>query len=409
MSDNIRFYFYLIILAPFVGYFTYYTIGFDGRQALSYLALPIFIIFLQHKKTEIVIPKFIYLYIVYIAYVYIWNIINGYIDEKGWLKYLFNNFHIYFVFILIVIYNTKLSNKSYSNFVILIKVILFIAIAGAIVQFLIDPNWMIIPFEWEYNEGIFYIDRRPSIFTYVGPNDYGISVLAFFSLILSIQLNNKNFIGMLIFIIITGLYSFLSNSRYVMMGFILVFAQIFFGKKKSNLISYIIFSSLAFIVIFYVYTNIFGVDLHTLGEKRLFAEGSITATSRYGAYINFLRFFPENPIFGNGFQVSDKVRDASNAIGSSRIHVGYFSHLVSYGLVGGVLLFSFWFSLARDLYRKAKHTAYYGSFFAFLVFLFANATFPEFNLFYPGIIFAFVFSEYYYQLYNNNIKLKEQH
>lgn len=95
--------------------------------------------------------------------------------------------------------------------------------------------------------------------------------------------------------------------------------------------------------------------------------------------------------------LTNQIEAASRAVGSSQIHVGYLSHLVSYGIIGSFLLFSFWFLLAKDLYRKAKLTKYYGPFFAFIIFLFTNLTLVDFNLFYPGIFIAFVFSEYYYK------------
>ena len=69
--------------------------------------------------------------------------------------------------------------------------------------------------------------------------------------------------------------------------------------------------------------------------NRLFAEGSISETTRYKSISTFLDFFPRNPILGDGYRVSEEVRDASQKIGSSHIHVGYLQRLVSYGLIGG--------------------------------------------------------------------------
>jgi hypothetical protein len=397
MKSFVKYYFYLLLFAPIFGYISYQITGFDGRQMLSYLALPLYLLFLLGHNRKIIIPRFIGIFIIYVIYVYIWNILIGVIEDKGFLKFIFNNFHIYFILVLIIIYNVTITDKTYNKFTLTIKLLLLVALIGSLIQFFIDPNWMIRPADWEINSGNIYLDRRPSVYTYVSPNDYGISILAFFSLILAIQIKSRNIKWIILFIIMVGLYSFLSNSRYVMLSFIIVLVQIYLSSENKIKILTLFYSIIALGILYYIYTVTLGVNLQKLSEERLFAEGSIQATSRYGAFINFLEFFPQNPIFGNGYQVSKEVREASQDIGSSRIHVGYLSHLVSYGVVGSFLLFYVWFALARDLYRKAKKSKFYGSFFAYLVFLFANATFPEFNMFFPGLILAVLFSEYFYR------------
>ena len=101
----------------------------------------------------------------------------------------------------------------------------------------------------------------------------------------------------------------------------------------------------------------------------------------------------------NPDHLTDEIKEASRAVGSSQIHVGYFSHLVSYGLFGSIFLFTFWFGLVRDLYKKAKSSGFYGPLFAFLVFLWFNATAVDYYLRYPGLIIAIVFNQYYFTNY----------
>ncbi len=408
MKNNPKWYFYLILLAPVIGYFSYYTLnGYQAWQILSYLVLPLFAIFIFQRQTKIFIPSFFYFYIAYAIYIYIWKLFNGYLYEKGLLKYIFNNYHVYYILLLIIIYNTNISHKTYQKFITLIKIILFIAIIGALIQFFY-PSWMIRPTGWTAGAGNIFLDRRPSIFTYVSDNEYGVSVLAFFSLFFSIQLVDKNTRSLIIFSIIIGLYSLLTNGRYIMIGFIIVMMQSLFIKGKSKKVYYIVYFAAALGIIYYVFTNILGVNLQQLELQRLFAEGSIQNTTRYGAYINFLHFFPEKPIFGTGVHLTDEIRRASRAIGSSQIHVGYLSHLVSYGLFGSFLLFTFWYYLAKDLYRKAKQTTYYGPFFAFLIFLWFNVVAVNFMLMFSGLIIALVFSQYYFWQHNSQIKLQNE-
>ena len=109
---------------------------------------------------------------------------------------------------------------------------------------------------------------------------------------------------------------------------------------------------------------------------------------------NFLFYFPQKPFLGTG-ELTDEIKAASQAVGSSHIHVGYLSHLVYYGIVGCFFLFGFLYLLMKELYNTAKNTNYWGSFFAFMVFLWSFATMSESSIFYPGLIFALIFDKYF--------------
>jgi hypothetical protein len=393
----------IVILSPFIGYLTYnFLSGYLPPQLLSYSVIPLYIIFLLSNKKNIKIPSFLIFYFLYIIYIYIWRLFNGYLEEKGIAKYIFNNYHIYAALLIIIIYNIKFDKAHLNRMSILIRIILIIALIGSLMQLIINPDLFIIPHGENINEGSIYLTRRPSIFTYVSDNDSGITVLAYFSIILSLDSIKKNNLRLTIFISIIGLYSILTNGRYIMIGFLLVTLQLLIKQRFTKILKYLFFFSIAIILAYYIYANWLGFNLHELAEKRLFAEGDIKNTTRYLAYRLFLEYFPQNPIFGTGVHLTDEIMKAAYKGGSSQVHVGYFSHLISYGVVGSFFLFTFWFLLARDLYRKAKITGYYGSFFAFSIFLFANATLVDFNLFYPGIIIALIFSEYYFKNYPNN-------
>ena len=146
-----------------------------------------------------------------------------------------------------------------------------------------------------------------------------------------------------------------------------------------------------------------GYDFLDWYNTRLLAEGSIKETTRFKAIENFIVFFPREPIFGTGVHLTDEILSASKSVGSSQIHVGYLSHLVSYGLVGSFFLFGFWYLIAKKLLITAKQTNYWGSFFAFLTFLWAQATLVHFSIFYYGLIFALVFDKYIQDRHKYNI------
>ncbi len=396
MKNTFNYFIYALLFTPILGYFSFTYTGFSPIQLLSYSTLVLIFVFIITTREGIIIPKFLYFYFCYIIYIFIWRLYNGYIEDKGLDKYIFNNFHLYTALLIIIIYNVKIDELTFQNSIKIIKTILIIALIVSLIQLLINPNFYTRTLGWAGEGGSIYLSRRPSIFSYVSDNDGGISGLAYFSLILSICSIENKIRQLIFFSIIAGLFAILTNGRYVMIGYVLVALQFLIKQSPTKTIKYLIYFSLVVLIGYYIYTDLLGFNLKDLAQDRLFAEGDIRNTTRYLAYEVFLKYFPQNPFFGTGVHLTDEIKRVVNEGGSSQVHVGYLSHLISYGIVGSLLLFSFWFSLARDLYKKAKVTGFYGAFFAFIVFLWANVTFVEYNIFYPGVIVALVLSEYYY-------------
>ncbi len=181
-----------------------------------------------------------------------------------------------------------------------------------------------------------------------------------------------------------------------MVAFILTTLIIFVAQKRKvkGILKYT-FSILLISLIFYQILMFFGYNLGDWFSQRLFAEGSIQSTTRYGALVNFIMYFPQAIFLGTGVHLTSELEYASHSVGSSQIHVGYLSHLLSYGLVGSFLLFGFWYMLAKKLYNTAKSIGYWGSFFAFLIFLWANSTLVMYSIFFYGLIFALIFDKYF--------------
>ena len=194
-----------------------------------------------------------------------------------------------------------------------------------------------------------------------------------------------------------------------MVGFLLLTFQfaIYNKKELKNYLKYIS-TAIILIVIFYSVLKFFGYDLYNWYHERLLSEGSIEQTTRWKAWGNFIYFFPKYYLWGTGELNAWAVKRASHAISSSQIHVGYLAHLVSYGIVGSFFYFGFLFMLTKSLYKRAKLTNYWGSFFAFLIFLWAEATLVYNTIFFTGLIFALVFDTYYYDKYYEYI-IKNKH
>jgi hypothetical protein len=247
-----------------------------------------------------------------------------------------------------------------------------------------------------------YKSRRTSIFGFINLNSLGLTFIPIISIIIGYQLNKKQWYY-IFFLLLGGLTALLSNTRYIMVGFSLLTLQILFYKKISviGMIRYFFIILILFLLTYYL-LSLFGYDFIEWFNTRLFSEGSIKETTRFKAIDTFLKFFPDNYFFGLGELLSDEVVKESHRIGSSHIHVGYLSHLVSYGIFGCLFLYSFWVLLVAKLYRTAKRTRYWGSFFAFVTFLWAFATFSNSSMFFYGILYAIIYNKYFSDLYKMN-------
>lgn len=295
MGKIFKYFVYALLFSPLIGYFTYTYYDYQAVQFLEYTVIVLFTIFIVTRNKTIYIPKFLYFYFCYIIYIFIWRLYNGYVEEKGFVKYIFNNFHLYTALLIIVIYNIKIDKSDFDKTLTLIKIVLIIALVGVLLQLLIDPNLFVRPYGWDADEGSIYLSRRPSVFTWVSDNEYGISILAYFSLILSFDSIDKKNLRLILFLILIGIYSILTNGRYIMIGYVLVITQLLIKQRLKIILKYFIFISLAIFIGYYIYTDVLNFNIKELAEKRLFAEGAIKNTSRYLAFELFIKYFPENP------------------------------------------------------------------------------------------------------------------
>ncbi|MCR4417187.1 MAG: hypothetical protein NUV92_05525 [Ignavibacteria bacterium] len=405
----------LLLLTPLLSYITfgiYYKENAIYYFQIFFVFYGIFLLFFN-RFLDIRIPKYLYLLIFYIIYILFWSFSNGTFEKKG---IFFSEFReqLAIFFILLIIYNINFSDIFIKYSLKIIKLTIIIAFLASLYQFF-DPSFLDASplYKFRYFEkptidlSSPYEFRRLSIFGYTDLNDLGLSFLPLLAIYLGYfaQKKKNNYI-----IYAMGLVTAaLSNTRYIIVGAFLLII-IFWISNRLSLSGYIknIFIFLLLLIFTGVILKFIGYDLIDWFSVRLFAEKSIQSTTRFGALENFIRFFPKTPIFGTGVHLTAEIALASAAVGSSQIHVGYLSHLVSYGIIGSFFLFGFWFFILKDLYRTAKLTNYWGSFFAFLVFIWANFTLVMYSIYFYGLIFALIFNKYmqdkYLILYgfNNN-------
>ncbi len=391
--------FFALLFSPVLAYF--YMVVFKLPKSILHLFTFIFfilgLIFIIREKIKN-IPRFSWFLLIYAIYRIIWLQYSN-IDYHPLTQLYYSILYFSTFLLIIIIYNTHFSFSFISKSKRLISFTIILASIASIIQ-VFDQNflnaWDI--FKFEMNENIYQF-RRSSIFGYVNTNALGLSYIPLGCVYIGYLLKSKKG-GIIIFTLLIGITAFLSNARYIMVSFIILTMQYLIYRKIRfqtiiKYISYIIISS----ILIYFTMKSMGYDPIKFYNERLFSEGSIEETTRYKAIDNFIYFFPKNTWLGTGVHLTDEIKKASYHIGSSQIHIGYLSHLISYGIVGSFFLFGFWFSLARYLYKNARKTKYWGSFFAYLTFFWAQATLVYYPIFFTGLIFALIFDKYFQDQY----------
>jgi len=394
-----QYYFLLLLFSPLLSYHTLRSFNISSQYYMGVMISLIGIMYLTLSQKKIKIPEYAWWLFLYIIYTLVWSFNTGEIEERGYRVFSKNQLiHVFFA--LIVIENFNFTDRFVYRIRPILKYTVIAAAAVSIIQLFYfsfmdaNPIWT----RGEIGETLFgdlYKDRRSSIFGFVDPNELGLSYLPLLSVLIGLLMYNRNKYYY-IFLLLGGISAFLSNTRYVMVAFVLLSLQIFIVQKESiqGILRYLLITFfLGFFLIQFL--NFIGYNLDDWVSDRLFPEGSLQETTRYKAFITFGIFFPEHPWLGIG-SMTDELKEASAQIAqSSQIHVGYLSHLVYYGIFGSFLAFGFWFKLARHLLKTAKLTNYWGSFFAFLIFLWANATLVTFHIFFYGIIIALAVDKYF--------------
>jgi hypothetical protein len=399
INKTTNFLLYLILLSPLLTAITHDKLGLQTfKFYLSFLIFAYGIIFFFKK---IKMPDFTVMALFWLIYLLAMPWLVD--DFRLWNS--FGRIHRFspLFMILIVIYNTKFDDQFIERTIKVFKVIAIITFIVSVIQFF-SPGFF--RGEAEYMANVYSI-RRNSIFGYEH-SALGLSFIPLLSVLIGYMIYKKERF-LIYFIIMGGVTTFLSNSRFIMVAFFIISIQLILANrdKLEGVIKYIFLIGV-FLLVSYLILQYLGYDLKKWKKNRLFKEGSIEETTRFKAINTFKMFFPQHPYFGNGFLADEEVVKVSRSIGSSQIHVGYLSHLVAYGIVGCFFLYGFWFLLLRRLSRVARKTTYWGSFFAFLSFLWAFATFCQSVFLYGGIIFGFVFDKYFADQYLENHSRLEQ-
>jgi hypothetical protein len=359
------------------------------------LFIPLVIYCLLTQKIKI--PKYLIFLILFTIYHISSVFINHLVPpQENLLFFILSDEKLLACLVLFAIENTRFDEKFISKMNQLILAVVIITLIVSLIQikfntFFIHPDISQNPQTYIYLQQ----HRNFSIFSWININSLGITFPILISILLSSSgINKKSFPIVLLSGIIV---SFLSKARYIMISTIIVISQLFFVKKidfRKRI--YVLLLMVSLIAALIVVGNIYDLKLQEVIENRILEKGTgmESAKARLASFEIFMQVFPEHPLFGVGPQTGVDVLKMLRGVTRS-IHVGYLSYLYFYGIFGALLVFISIFYLLKDSWVVAQKFQFWGSFYGFLTFCFANVTFVYFNFNEIGVILAVIYIKYY--------------
>ncbi|MGQ1890983.1 O-antigen ligase family protein [Thermophagus sp. OGC60D27] len=393
-------YFIALVLSPLICFVDYYTAkqGFGRIYGSSIVVLALMLL-LGRGTQNVIFRNYLPVGILLALYFMTWDLVlwKDTIARKGIFYEFFLNRTLQTVAVLFVVDNLRFSEKLIETLVRLMKGLIVLGALVSLLQVIYDPFFFT---PAKFKESMLHYDwgtnvlqvRRLSIFGFTDVNDVGLSFLPIVALVVGYEIKEKNRIPVLI-LILSFFIAVVNNSRYIQLGFFIAAAPALFYQKRiirNSIVAIIGFAVLALMM--GLVLQLVGYDVSQYIDERLLDEAG--GNTRLLAFEIFGLFFPDNPFFGTGQHLTEDVLVAI-ANRSSQIHVGYLSLLFSYGIVGTSIAVLFWGLITARLWAVAKKSGFYGSFFGFMVFWWANVTMVYYWIFTFGLILCYLFASYY--------------
>lgn len=405
--------FYILAIYPFFAFLFRQIIDVRPNFVFSIIYFSFFLYIILTKK-NVRLPKYLLFYLFFVVYTIVGDVNNGKIDNQEFvtmsfglplfITYFMKNNVIATFFIFFIVENSFFPKSFIKNIIKIIFVVVVVAVIVIIIQ-AYSPKFFLSPREFDIA-----IDRgeqrKFSIFSWINTSEAGYTFPAFLSILLSLSIIYANKIKVKWLYFFGIIYSVLSGARFVILSVLIVFSQTISYRKKfmPNLIKAI--GGLVFLfAISYFVLKFSGINIDRMISHRIIQSDVVefeknSAYTRIYAFTLFSEFFPERPIFGTGGVMEDDLIETKGST-TSQIHVGWLSLLYYYGIVGGTFHIIFTYLIMKKLYRVAKTTNYWGSFFVFITyFISVMGTGVSFEINFMGYIFALVLNKYFEQQLN---------
>lgn len=376
------------------------------------LYLIVFVSFFGYlfKNHKIIFPSYAaFLFLFFIYAIFSDSLIMG--AQVNILSFFINKFLLLLVF-LVLIENIQMDAMSDRLVLNLIKIVSIIAAIVIVIQ-VKDPFFLVKEVSDAEEVDVDNLLRFKSIYSYIGKMGILFVFVPSLGLVISDELKRNKNVSLLFWITIGSIVSFLSGTRVIMVNMVVLLGMVFIYKGASmfNILKYLGFLILAVISFVFV-MNIAKIDYNRIITDRILTEndGGLvegSAGTRLLAFELFPQFFMKSPIWGSGSEVSLDLKNKLNGR-SSQLHVGYLSYLYYYGLIGGLLYFSFMFYYTKKMFYNAKIHKNWGPFFGWIGFPIANLTLNYMAPFEAGILLCVLFDRYYLNCSKNERKSIER-
>ena len=214
---------YLLMLSPLLSYVTFGLLGLKPIDFyLKFLIVVYGIFFIAYKYKRILIPDFTVFALMWVIYLLTMPLLID--DFHMWNAFGRAHTHLPIFMIMIIVYNTKFSDKFISNVVLIFKATIILAFIVSVIQVFdysfLNP-WLYWTYEYDLYSYTIHNIRRTSIFGFIERNSYGLSFLPILSVLLGymIYYNEKY---KFLFLIMGAIIALLTNSRYIIIIFEIV-------------------------------------------------------------------------------------------------------------------------------------------------------------------------------------------
>lgn len=395
----------LAVLFPFYPLLAYAFHFVNDKPMMFYLnllMLPIALYYLVSSSRKL--PGYLVAFLLFTLYhVGISFYTNTLPKNQNAVFFIFSDPNVFACSLFLLIENTVFSEPYMRRMNRNILIIVILSLIVSIIQ-VKDPTFLYdtsIEVEAFVGEGDI---RISSLYSFAGVNSGGIT----FPILIAILLNyfdtsHKHFP----LIVISGLVvTFLTKARYVMISSIISFSQLFFsGRVSMKKILSLLIGLAVIVTVVVVAANEMGFNIQEVVENRILEKDNDmgSAKARITSYEVFMKKFPENPWFGVGPATRQDVKDL---LGDEAplIHVGYLSYLYYYGIAGCIFLFLTLFFILRWAWSIGRQFGFWGAFYGFIGFCFANVTFVYFNFSEMGIVLIVLYLHYYSSIDPSDLK-----
>ena len=398
MLPSLRYTLFIFILYPLLGFVTISYFGFPPFYLHTLMIIIVFIQFLD-QNTSFRLPKYLLYLLLYMALL----AVSLYLVHKEPVrldtKLALIIFKLNPLLLLLVIENTRISDRFINNSKRLMVMVVIAAAIVSIIQYF-SPTFFLFSEKYTGADATLYgyQQRIGSIFTWgdlMNIQYLAIGLSLMYGLLL-VEFRNRENITIILSILV-GVVMILSQFRIAMFTYLVITISILIRRMsvRSLLIIALTLST------FFLIARLIDFDFNYFYENRLKSE---TALSRISAFRAFITAFPEKPFFGTGGENTIALYRGFGGV--ARMHNAHLNIAYYYGIFVFIAHSLFLIYLLKTTFLTGRLANYWAPFFGVVCLMSVMMTEHTVEFYEPGFIILMVFNKYYYDrdIYKRNIE-----